>query len=154
MIEYRKGDPFLDVIEGFFGKSNHKNTLRNFNDTNDGIKKRNEISENLPSANLLETNGDYRYEIMTPGFSKENIKISMDGEMLTIKGEKTETKENDSKYLSKEFHSQKFYRSFKLPENVVLDEVYAKVKDGVTTLYLPKEKLKDTKKIVRDIEIL
>ena len=147
------------VIEPFFMTSLMEDFLSSLGET-DLTNKGNEvynrnISENLPSTNVVETKGDYQYELSTPGFSKENIKINLDDTTLTIKGERvSENTNNDRDYLSKEFHSQKFSRTFNVPENIVLDEIYAKVENGITTLFLPKEKLGKTTKINRDIEII
>ena len=151
-IRKRVTEPFFmtslmeDFLSSFEGSdlSNKDNEVYNRN-----------ISENLPSTNIVETKGDYQYELSTPGFSRENIKINLDDTTLTIKGERvTENTNNDRDYLSKEFHSQKFSRTFNVPENIVLDEIYAKVENGITTLFLPKEKLGKTTKINRDIEII
>lgn len=147
------------VTEPFFMTSLMEDFLSSIGETeltNKGneVYNRN-ISENLPSTNVVETKGDYQYELSTPGFCKENIKINLDDTTLTIKGERlSENTNNDRDYLSKEFHSQKFSRTFNVPENIVLDEIYAKVENGITTLFLPKEKLGKTTKINRDIEII
>ncbi len=147
------------ITEPFFMTSLMEDFLSSFGET-DLSNKGNEvynrnISENLPSTNIVETKGDYQYELSTPGFSKENIEINLDDTTLTIKGERvTENTNNDRDYLSKEFHSQKFSRSFNVPENIVLDEIYAKVENGITTLFLPKEKIGKTKKTKRGIEII
>ena len=47
-------------------------------------------------------------------------------------------KKDKGEYISKEYHATKFFRTFNLPENVVLDEVHAKVENGITILFLPK----------------
>ena len=149
-MRIRRNDPFFNMFEDFFATPvNYGRTLRNETNNNRNI------SENLPSTNIVETKGDYQYELLTPGFDRENIKINLDDTTLTIKGERiTENTNNDRDYLSKEFHSQKFSRTFNVPENIVLDEIYAKVENGITTLFLPKEKLGKTTKINRDIEII
>jgi len=143
----KTNDPFANLVEEFFSLPvGYRNEKREYN---------NNISENRVLANLLETKGDYQYELSTPGFSKEEITINLNENTLSIKGEKNvESTNTDKDYLTKEFYSQKFSRTFNVPENIVLDEIYAKVENGITTLFLPKEKLGKTTKINRDIEII
>ncbi len=143
----KTNDPFANLVEEFFSLPvGYRNEKREYN---------NNISENRVLANLLETKGDYQYELSTPGFSKEEITINLNENTLLIKGEKNvESTNTDKDYLTKEFYSQKFSRTFNVPENIVLDEIYAKVENGITTLFLPKEKLGKTTKINRDIEII
>jgi HSP20 family protein len=149
-MKIRGNDPFFNMFEEFFTPPvNYGRSLRNeINNTNRNI------SENIPSTNIVETKGDYQYELLTPGFDKENIKIELDDNLLTIRGERLVENNTERDYLTKEFYSQKFSRTFTTPEGVVLDEIYAKVENGITTLFLPKEKLGKTKKVNRNIEII
>jgi HSP20 family protein len=148
-MKIRKNDPFFNMFEDFFATPiNYGRTLRN-----ETINNRN-ISENLPSTNIVETKGDYQYELLTPGFDRENIKIELDDNVLTIRGERLIENNIERDYLTKEFYSQKFSRTFTVPEGIVLDEIYAKVENGITTLFLPKEKLGKTEKVNRNIEII
>lgn len=139
----KNNDPFDKLMKEFFYFPNKKININN------------NISENTVLTNILETKGDYQYELSTPGFSKEEISINLNESILTITGEKTtESINKEKEYLSKEFYSQKFYRELDVPEGVVLDEIYAKVENGITTLYLPKEKIGKTKKINRSVDII
>ena len=116
--------------------------------------KRREYSENTPSTNVYEDEWSYRYELSTPGFTKKDLTITLNDSTLEIKGErKLENKKEKGEYISKEYHTTKFFRSFNLPENVVLDEVHAKVENGITILYLPKVTKTKVKKGTRTIEI-
>jgi HSP20 family protein len=113
-----------------------------------------DISENRPPANFIETKGDYQYELSTPGFSKEDIMINLNDNIVTIRGEKTAVNTNSGRdYISKEFHSQKFHRELNVPEGIILDEINAKSENGITTLYFPKERIGKTKNINREIDI-
>ena len=148
-MKIRKNDPFFNMFEDFFATPvNYGRTLRNETNNNRNI------SENLPSTNIVETKGDYQYELLTPGFDRENIKIELDDTLLTIRGERLIENNIERDYITKEFYSQKFSRTFTVPEGIVLDEIYAKVENGITTLFLPKEKLGKTKKVNRNIEIV
>lgn len=148
-MKIRRNDPFFNMFEDFFATPvNYGRTLRNETNNNRNI------SENLPSTNIVETKGDYQYELLTPGFDRENIKIELDDTLLTIRGERLIENNIERDYITKEFYSQKFSRTFTVPEGIVLDEIYAKVENGITTLFLPKEKLGKTKKVNRNIEIV
>jgi len=148
-MKIRGNDPFFNMFEDFFATPvNYGRTLRNETNNNRNI------SENLPSTNIVETKGDYQYELLTPGFDRENIKIELDDNVLTIRGERLVENNTERDYLTKEFYSQKFSRTFTVPEGIVLDEIYPKVENGITTLFLPKEKLGKTKKVNRNIEII
>lgn len=148
----KRSDFFNELMEDFFA------TPFNTYEWKYGGKKpitKQTISENLPSTNVVETKGDYQYELATPGFDKRDITVKLEGNVLTIKGEKIiEDKKSDKDYLSKEFHFQKFSRTFDVPDNVVLDEIYAKVESGITTLFLPKEKLGKKESVKRTIDII
>ena len=148
-MKIRRNYPFFNMFEDFFATPvNYGRTLRNETNNNRNI------SENLPSTNIVETKGDYQYELLTPGFDRENIKIELDDNVLTIRGERLIENNLERDYITKEFYSQKFSRTFTVPEGIVLDEIYAKVENGITTLFLPKEKLGKTEKVNRNIEII
>ena len=137
--------------DDFFGGFNSRISLPKRN--NNGLTKR-EYSENTPSTNVYEDEWSYRYELSTPGFTKKDLTITLENSLLEVKGERTvENKKDKGEYVSKEYHSSKFFRSFNLPENVVLDEVHAKVENGITILYLPKVAPTKNKKVSRNIEI-
>ena len=63
----------------------------------------------LPAVNVVSNNGNYEVELATPGFKKEEVNISIENKMLTIKGEsKSENEEQDKNYTRKEFSSNSF----------------------------------------------
>ena len=101
---------------------------------------------------MLESDQDYRYELSTPGFNKTDIKVEIVGKKIIVTGDK----KNDTKveYISKEYYTTKFSRSFETPENIILDEVYAKIEDGITTLFIPKETVSKDKTTKRLVEVL
>jgi HSP20 family protein len=83
-----------------------------------------------------------------PGFKRDQIEISLDGEILTLKGErKFEKEEKDKKYHRVERSYGTFVRSFQLPSNVDADKASATLTDGVLTLRLPKKEVVKGRKI-------
>ena len=96
----------------------------------------------LPAVNIRETDDNYVVEMAAPGMKKEDFKIELDNNVLTISAEKTEEHEENGKekYSRKEFSYQSFQRSFNLPKEVVDEEkIEAHYKDGVLHLTIPKK---------------
>mgnify|MGYP002079515347 CR=1 FL=1 len=106
----------------------------------------------MPSVNVLENDKQFTLEISAPGFSKEEIQISVEEDSLIISGEsKTEKEESDKKYTRKEFSRQNFQRSFSLPETVSQENIGAKFENGVLYIDLPKKQVEE--KVGRKIQL-
>ena len=110
----------------------------------------------LPAVNIKETDTSYEVEMAAPGMKKEDFKIELDNNILTILSEKSEEHEEGGekeKYSRKEFSYQSFQRSFSLPKEVVdEDKIEAHYREGVLHLRIPKrEEVKQ--KAPRKIEI-
>lgn len=104
----------------------------------------------LPSVNVKETDAAYELELAAPGLSKDDFKIDIEGQTLTISAEKEIKKEeNEESYTRKEFGYSSFKRSFNLPERTVeTDKITAKYTDGILQLFIPKtEPVNNNKRI-------
>ncbi|HEU5366741.1 MAG TPA: Hsp20/alpha crystallin family protein, partial [Hanamia sp.] len=78
--------------------------------------------------------------LAAPGLKKEDFKINLEGNMLTISSEKEEkNEEKDEKYTRQEYSYSSFERSFTLPDEVNQDKIDAHYQDGVLNLVLPKK---------------
>ena len=97
---------------------------------------------NLPAVNVREDENGFQVEVAAPGFKKEDFKVELDQDVLTIateQEEKHEKKDEQTKYVKREFRHQTFQRSFRLPENVVDGEkIEARYEAGILHLTLPK----------------
>ena len=94
----------------------------------------------IPSANIVETKDDYKLSIAVPGMKKNDFKIDVTGNLLTISSEKEENKEEkDENYSRKEYNYSSFERSFTLPDEVNKDKIDATYVDGILKLALPKK---------------
>jgi HSP20 family protein len=94
---------------------------------------------NVPSVNITENSNSYNVALAAPGLKKEDFKIDVDGNMLTISSEKEEKKEEkEDKYTRKEYSYSSFSRSFSLPEDVKEDAIEARYENGVLDLRLPR----------------
>ena len=71
---------------------------------------------------------------------RDDFKIDLQGDILTISAEKEESTE-DKKYNRREYNYSSFTRSFTLPEEVKRDKIEAKYEDGVLNLVLPKSEI-------------
>ena len=100
------------------------------------------------SANIWEEENKIYVKMAMPGVKKEDIKISVTGDTLSIEGEsKQEKEEKEKKYFLKTFQSCSYSQSFNLPSLVNPDGVEAKFEDGVLTITLPKAKESESKQI-------
>ncbi len=93
----------------------------------------------MPAVNITEEKDAYHVSLGVPGMKKEDFKIDVDGNMLTISSEKEETKEEkEKKFTRMEYNYTSFSRSFTLPDEVVKDKIEATYKDGVLNIILPR----------------
>ncbi|MCX6205058.1 MAG: Hsp20/alpha crystallin family protein [Bacteroidetes bacterium] len=93
-----------------------------------------------PKVNIHETTDAYHLELIAAGRNKEDFKVNIDKDLLTISFEKKENVENkDYKTIRKEFKLNSFKRSFSLDEKIKADAIEAKYENGILKLYLPKK---------------
>ncbi|MEZ4999779.1 MAG: Hsp20/alpha crystallin family protein [Bacteroidales bacterium] len=92
-----------------------------------------------PAVNIKEDDKAYEIELALPGMSKEDVKIEMEKETLTISSEvKEEKNEEKEGYSRREFGAWSFCRSFRIPENVNIEKISASFKNGILNVALPK----------------
>lgn len=107
------------------------------------------FENNFPAANVIEGDKSYKIELAIPGFKKEDIKVNVENEVLTISAEtKSEKDDKNEKYTRKEFSYNSFSRSFQLPKSANSEKVDAKYEDGLLKLEVAKkeEAIKQGKK--------
>ncbi len=123
---------FGSLIDQFFGNDFFDWSNRNFSVTN----------TTLPAVNIKEDNDKFQVEVAAPGLKKEDFKIEVNHNMLSISSEKREEKtegQEGGTYTRREFSYQSFVRSFSLPESVDADKIEASYNDGVLVLNIPKK---------------
>jgi HSP20 family protein len=92
-----------------------------------------------PRVDIVEVNGTYELTADLPGLKKDDIKIEIHDNVLTLRGEKKlEEEKKDKNYRLCERYFGEFVRTFTLPENVNKDGIEAEFKDGVLTVAIPK----------------
>ena len=114
-------DEFLgkNLLSDFFGKS---------------------IGFDMPAVNIAESGDAFEIEVAAPGLIKEDFKIDVHNNVLTISSEKEDKKEEEGKnYRRREFSYTAFERSFTLPDSVDADKITASHKDGILKINIPKK---------------
>jgi HSP20 family protein len=99
-----------------------------------------------PRTDVVEMEKNFTVNITLPGLKKDEIKIDVDGDTLTVSGERklnNESKE-ETYHLVESFYG-KFSRSFNLPENVDKQNIAAELVDGILSLTIPKVEVKESK---------
>jgi HSP20 family protein len=94
-----------------------------------------------PAVNIIETADDFRMEMVAPGMRKEDFKVTLHDNTLTVSYEHADNREGERKdwnYTLHEYNYHSFERSFTLPETVDVDKIQAKYQDGILNLTIPK----------------
>jgi len=100
------------------------------------------LAVNAIKADIRENDKEYVVDAEIPGVNKEDIKLELINDTLTISAEhKAETEEKSDNYLRRERRMGSFSRSFYVP-NVKNEMVTAKYNNGILTITLPKDKEK------------
>jgi HSP20 family protein len=89
-----------------------------------------------PTVDIEEKENAYLVTADIPGMKKEDIKVDLSNNVLTISGERTFESKGDRKYVERSYG--KFQRSFSLPMQVMADKIEASYHDGVLHMTLPK----------------
>jgi HSP20 family protein len=93
-----------------------------------------------PAANILEHPESFELNLAAPGLKKDDFKIHLENNILTISSEVMDEKEEELKnYTRKEFHYSSFSRSFTLPRSVDLEKIKADYESGILKVILPKK---------------
>lgn len=108
----------------------------------------------VPSVNVSESDNAYKISLAAPGLSKEDFKINIDGDLITISAEKTSRKEaKEDKYTRKEYNYTSFSRTFTLPENIKSEKIDARYENGELMIMLPKLVVENKTATHKKIEI-
>jgi len=106
----------------------------------------------VPLVNIKETKEGYDLELVAPGRNKEDFKINLEKNILTISSEGTSQEMNtEDKQIRKEFNFQPFKRSFTVDDKIASDKIEAKYENGLLKLHLPKNE--EVKSTVKEITI-
>lgn len=108
---------------------------------------------NVPAVNVKETENAFLLELAAPGLKKEDLKVNVEQNKLTIAYQSEEKNdETNEKFTRQEFAFHSFERSFRLPKSVNADAIKAAYTDGILTVELPKVEVNE-EKAVKEIAI-
>ena len=106
----------------------------------------------IPAVDVAENDQEYRITAELPGMDEKDIEIALSGDMLTVRGEKKQDREEKKEnYVVSERRYGSFERSFPLPQDADPERIEAHFKSGVLTLTLPKKPEAQAKR--RKIEV-
>jgi HSP20 family protein len=112
----------------------------------------NVVYNNIPAVNVKENEGSFQIEIAAPGLKKEDFKLSLHENRLTVSAKQEETQEEKTeKYTRQEFNYTSFQRTFTLPKNVDGEKIEASYTDGILQVALPKKE--ELKPAVKEIAV-
>ncbi len=139
-------------------KFNRNNSSLNpwFNDVFDSFFDDSFVSDRLtsrvPAVNIYECENNYCVDLAAPGLKKDDFKISLDKNVLSVSVEsKHEESQNDRKYNRREYSYTSFVRSFTLPESADHTNIEAEYIDGVLKLTIAKKE--EAKLMSREIAV-
>lgn len=135
----KQQQPFNGMLERFFG---------NIDQT--------QGSDDMPSANIraniLETKEGFQLELLAPGYTKDELKLNVEKDILTLSAEHKQSElQEGQRFTRREFALRPFKRSFQLPELTDLDNITAEHVNGVLTVNIPKKV--EVKAAVKEISI-
>ncbi|MBK0381167.1 Hsp20/alpha crystallin family protein [Mucilaginibacter segetis] len=126
-----------------FNNGLKNNTNPFFSDVFDSILNDSFLSDKLvarvPAVNIAENDNEFHIELAVPGLKKEDFKINLDKNVLSISAEKkNENTEDTKKYSKREYSYNSFVRSFTLPDTADHSKIEADYSDGILKLTVAK----------------
>jgi HSP20 family protein len=104
----------------------------------------------VPRVDIVENDKAYEIHVAAPGMNKEDFKLDLKDNYLTVSGERKFTKEqNEKNFHSIETQYGNFSRSFALPDNVDGARINAKYNNGILEITIPKDEKKTLKTTIK-----
>jgi HSP20 family protein len=101
-----------------------------------------------PDVDILERKDDFVIAAELPGMDKEDLSLTLEDDVLTLKGEKSrQAPEEDEKYDLSERRFGKFSRRFVMPQSIKPEEIKTSFKDGLLRVSIPKSEAEEKKEI-------
>ena len=136
MSNIRKNGNYLNNFPGFFNDFITKDLW------NRGLENNSQTGTTNPAVNIKETRDNIEVEMAAPGMEKNDFKVELNGNNLTISSEKDNSEEmkEGERFTRKEYSYQSFTRIFTLAKDVVdAEKIGAKYENGVLRLVIPKK---------------
>lgn len=104
------------------------------------VRYRNNGFKSLPAVNISEGENEFTIEVAAPGLEKNDFKIDLENDVLTIASIREDNKEKvQDNYTRREFGYCNFSRSFNLPDSVEAEKISAVHKNGILSVNIPKK---------------
>jgi HSP20 family protein len=123
----KRNSIFPSFVDEFFGKD-----LPAIFNMDNGISS--------PSVNILEGKEDFRIQVAAPGLEKNDFRINLQNNVLTISSDKeTSSEVKEERFMRREFNFMQFSRSFSLPVSCDSEKINATYTNGVLSIVIPKK---------------
>ena len=119
--------PFSELVNEFFGRDISQ------------MLGHDDAHRSVPAVNIVERANEFELHLMAPGYAKEDLKLNVEDNTLTVSAEKKveDLKENE-RFTRREFVHSSFTRSFRLPETVNAEGIRADHANGMLVVRIPK----------------
>ena len=107
------------------------------------------LNEWTPAVDIRETGQELAFEVELPGMAQEDVEVTAENGVLTVRGEKAEERKegDEGRYYMVERSYGSFTRSFQLPQGVDEEKIQADLEDGLLRVHIPKTALPQPKQI-------
>lgn len=123
-------DDVRRILDGFFQKDWPFSGFPGF-----------ERAEEVTGPRVEENDGEVKLTLEAPGLTAEDVKIELDGDVVSVRAERTAEVPEGMKPLRRERTSLRFERRFRLSDRVDRDRIEARFDDGILTVVMPKKEL-------------
>jgi len=96
------------------------------------------LEERMPRVDVIDREGELLVRAEIPGMRKEDVEVTLTDDLLTIKGETREEKEEEGEFYRSEIHRGSFSRTVRLPDTVIGDKAEAHFENGLLEVSIPK----------------
>jgi len=139
-----------------FNNNRNNALMPGFNDVFDSIFNDTFFSDRMvsrvPAVNISESENSYHVELAAPGLNKEDFKLNLEGNQLTITVEqRADHEDNHKNYSKREYSYSSFVRAFTLPESADHANIRASYNEGILRIDIAKHE--EAKAVRRQIEI-
>lgn len=136
-----------------FFNEDFNNVFKNLDTMYPSKHQHNLAFNNIPAVNVKENDGAFAIEVAAPGLKKEDFKLSLHENRLSISTKKEQsTEEKTEQYTRQEFNYSSFQRTFTLPKSVDGEKIEATYSDGILHVNLPKKE--EVKPAVKEIAVV
>jgi len=139
-----------------FNKPANNTLMPGFNDVFESIFNdtffNDRLTSRVPAVNISESENHYHVELAAPGLRKEDFKLNLDRNQLSVSVETSvENQNNQKNYSKREYSYGSFVRSFTLPDGADANQIEASYTDGILGIDVAKRE--EAKMVRKQIDI-